>query len=177
MWDGTQWLAEAEANNLQTTLTLPTVNENGGLRAFAQSKLNEKSINFDVPVIANQFDANHALVEMIAAVAVEQPEGPGDDFNFDLATRAWVSDNYATVGHGHNNYALENHQHSQYATTSYVDSAVGNIIIEPPNLDGYATETWVSQNYAVSNHNHSQYVTTNTLNTRLGDYATSQELK
>ena len=178
VWDGTQWLAEAENNNLQTTLTLPTVNENGGLRAFAQSKLNEKSINFDVPVIANQFDANHALVEMIAAVAVEQPEGPGDDFNFDLyATRAWVSDNYATVGHGHNNYALENHQHSQYATTSYVDSVVGNIIIEPPNLDGYATETWVSQNYAVSNHNHSQYVTTNTLNTRLGDYATSQELE
>ena len=59
-----------------------------------------------------------------------------------------------------------------------VDSAVGNIIIEPPNLDGYATETWVNQNYSASNHNHSQYVTTSTLNTRLGDrMKTSQELE
>jgi len=160
VWDGTQWLPHSEANNLQTTLTLPIVNENGGLRAFAQNKLNQKNINFDVPVIANQYDANYALVEMIAAVAVEQSDGSGDDIDFDLyATRAWVADNYATEEHGHNNYALENHEHSQYATTGYVDSAVGNIIIEPPNLNGYATETWVSQNYAPSSHEHNQYAT------------------
>ena len=163
VWDGDEWLPVTDPSGFQTTLTLPTVNEEGGLRAFAQQKLDEKNVSFDVPSISNQYDANHALVEMIAAVSAPPP---GDNLDYDLfATRIWVQENYAPLIH----------VHGEYATTEYVDAAVGDITI--PSLDGYATESWVTQNYAPSGHNHSQYITSNQLNTKLDDYATSQELE
>lgn len=152
-------------NTVYTTDVFTAADTAGNsLREFAQNKLSERSVNFDVPAIRNQYDANHALVEMIAAVAVGQPDGPSIDPDL-YATRLWVQDHYAPLVH----------VHGEYATTGYVDAAVENITI--PSLDGYATQMWVSQNYSASSHGHSQYVTNNTLNTKLGGYATSQELE
>jgi len=136
-----------EAAVQYTTDVYTVADQRGSLREFAQNQLNAKSVNFDVPAIQTQYDANHALVEMIAAVAQPGP-GPDDGLDPDLyATRLWVADNYAPMVH----------VHGEYATTGYVDTAVGNINI--PSLDGYATQMWVTQNYSPLSHGHNQYAT------------------